>query len=142
MKISNKGIALIKEYEGCKLKAYVCPAKVLTIGWGSTGSHVKSGETITQAEADALLMKDLVRFENGVEKLVTVPMTQGMYDALVSFSFNLGLGNLKSSTLLKKVNAGDKAGAANEFKKWVKAGGVTLAGLVRRREAERKLFLS
>lgn len=142
MKISNKGIALIKEYEGCKLKAYRCSANVLTIGYGSTGSHVKEGVVITQAEAEELLKKDLVRFEDGVTKLVSVPITQSMFDALVSFSFNLGLGNLKSSTLLKKVNAGDKAGAANEFGKWTKAGGKVLAGLVRRREAERQLFLS
>lgn len=142
MKISNKGIALIKEYEGCKLKAYRCSAGVLTIGYGSTGSHVKEGMVITQAEAESLLKKDLVRFEEGVNSVVSVPMTQGMFDALVSFSFNLGLGNLKSSTLLKKVNAGDKAGAANEFLKWDKAGGKVLAGLMRRREAEKRLFLS
>ena len=149
MKISNKGIALIKEYEGCKLKAYKCSAGVWTIGYGHTRG-VKAGDVITQAQADAFFLEDIKAFERDVNSLLKVPVTQGMFDALVSFAFNVGSDidadtvaeGLGDSTLLKKVNAGDKAGAANEFAKWNKAAGKVVAGLVRRREAERKLFLS
>lgn len=141
MKISQVGIDLIKSFEGCRLTAYYDAVHVLTIGYGSTGSHVKPGMKITQTEAEALLKKDLIRFENGVNELVNVPLNQFQFDSLVSFSFNLGLGNLKSSTLLKKLNNKDYAGAALEFPKWNKAGGKVLNGLTRRREAEKSLFL-
>ena len=149
MKISNKGIALIKEYEGCKLKAYTCSAGVWTIGYGHTRGG-KAGDVITQAQADAFFLEDIKAFERDVNSLLKVPVTQGMFDALVSFAFNVGSDidadtiaeGLGDSTLLKKVNAGDKAGAANEFAKWNKAAGKVVSGLVRRREAERKLFLS
>lgn len=139
--ISQAGIALIREFEGCKLSAYVCPAGVLTIGVGSTGPHVKPGMTITQAEADALLLKDLVRFEAAVNNLAKINLTQGMYDALVSFAFNCGEGALAESTLLRRLNAGDDpcAVAKQEFPRWTNGG---LAGLVRRRDAEVKLFCS
>ena len=98
------------------------------------------GMRITAAQSEALLKQDLAKFETGVEKLVTHPITQDQFDALVSFSFNLGLGALKGSTLLKKLNAGDFQGASNEFSKWVNAGGQRLQGLVRRRAAEQMLF--
>jgi len=139
--ISQAGIALIREFEGCKLSAYVCPAGILTIGVGSTGPHVKPGMTITQAEADALLLKDLVRFEAAVNNLAKINLTQGMYDALVSFAFNCGEGALAESTLLRRLNAGEdpSAVAKQEFPRWTNGG---LAGLVRRRDAEVKLFCS
>ena len=139
MKISQKGLQLIKDFEGLELTAYVCPAGVLTIGYGSTGSHVKSGMTITAADAERLLQKDLSRFEESVNELVKVPLTQGQYDALVSFAFNCGTNALAESTLLRLLNSGDYTGAANQFKRWTNQG---LAGLVRRRKAEETLFLS
>lgn len=142
MKISQKGIDLVKSFEGLELKAYKDSVGVLTVGWGSTGSHVTAGMTITKEQAEQLLKKDLECFEKGVSDLVKVKLTQNQFDALVSFSFNLGLGNLKSSTLLKKLNASDYTGASKEFERWNRAGGKVLAGLTRRRIAERDLFLS
>ena len=139
MKISADGVKLIKRFEGCKLKAYRCSAGVLTIGYGSTGDHVKEGMVITQEEAEKLLFDDIERFERGVDKLCKVE--QCKFDALVSFAFNLGLGNLEKSTLLKKIKANDFNGAADEFLKWNKAGGKVLEGLKKRRQAERWLFL-
>lgn len=141
LKISPRGIELVKQFEGCKLTAYVCPAGVLTIGYGSTGPHVKAGMKIDGAQANTLLLKDLERFEAGVNRL-SKKHTQGQFDALVSFAFNLGLGNLERSTLLKLHNAGKHTEAADQFKRWNKAGGKVLAGLTRRREAEAALYLS
>ncbi len=139
-RISPAGLALVKASEGLRLKAYRCPADVPTIGYGSTGAHVKMGMTITEAEAERLLLEDLSRFEKGVAE-VGGKMTDGEFSALVSFAFNLGLGALSNSTLLKKHKAGDRKGAALEFKRWNKAGGRVLAGLTKRREAERKLYV-
>ena len=141
-RINAQGLALIKEYEGLKLKAYYCPAGVLTIGYGSTGPHVKEGMVISEKEADELLQKDLERFEQGVHDLVQIPITENQFSALVSFAFNVGLGNLRRSTLLRKLNTRDYEGASKEFERWNKAGGVVLMGLVRRRAAEKELFLS
>src|SRR5690349_12958929 len=115
MKISKKGLDLIKSFEGLELKAYEDSVGVLTIGYGSTGSHVKQGMVITKEQAEELLKRDVSRFERGVNDLVKVPLTQNQFDALVSFSFNIGLGNLKSSTLIRNLNASNYAGAANEF---------------------------
>jgi lysozyme len=137
--IGPKGLALIKRSEGLRLKAYRCPAGVATIGYGSTGNHVAMGMTITEAEAEALLRKDLERFERGVVAMAG-EMTPGQFSALVSFAFNLGLGALQKSTLLKKHLAGDHAGAAAEFAKWNKAGGRVLPGLVTRRADEADLY--
>lgn len=142
MKISRKGVKLIQDFEGLELKAYKDSVGILTIGWGSTGPHVSAGMTITKEQAEQLLKKDLERFEKGVSDLVKVDLNQNQFDALVSFSFNLGLGNLKSSTLLKKLNASDYIGASNEILRWNRAGGKVLNGLTRRRIAERDLFLS
>lgn len=141
MKISPDGLALIKHYEGCRLEAYRCAAGVLTIGYGSTGPHVKQGMKITQAEADQLLSKDIVRFERAVKSLAN-KTSQAQFDALVSFAFNVGEGALRSSTLLKLHNQGLYIDAANQFPRWNKAGGRALLGLTRRREAEKKLYLS
>lgn len=141
-RINEAGLALIKRFEGCKLTAYRCPANILTIGYGSTGSHVRDGMTITQAEADALLRKDLARFETGVEALVgSAATSDDQFAALVSLAFNIGLGNLQSSTVLRRHKAGNAVGAANAFLMWNRAKGNILPGLTRRREAERKLYL-
>ena len=136
----NPAIPLIKEFEGCKLKAYKCPAGVWTIGYGHTDG-VKEGDEITQQEADRLLADDVHSFSAGVQRLVTSDINRNQLGALTSFAFNVGLGNLRHSTLLRLVNKGDFVGAANQFPRWNKAGGKVLAGLTRRREAERKLFL-
>jgi lysozyme len=141
MKISPKGLAVIKQFEGLRLTAYKCPAGVLTIGYGSTGAHVKPGMIITEQEAERLLLGDISRFEVGVQEVIKKTLTQGQFDALVSFSFNVGLGALRESTLAAKLKAGDVVGAANEFARWNKAGGKVLPGLVKRREAERALFV-
>lgn len=140
MKIGKEGLELIKKFEGCKLEAYYCPAKVLTIGVGHTGPDVKVGTKITQEEADNILRKDLERFEKGVEGALKVGVNQNQFDALVSFAFNCGLGALHSSTLLKKLNKGNYKAAASEFLKWNKARGKVLAGLTKRRQAEKLLF--
>lgn len=137
-RINKRGLDLIKVSEGLRLKAYKCPADVWTIGFGST-TGVHEGMAITAPEAEALLLKDLDTFERGVAK-VGGAMTADQFSALVSFSFNLGLGALGTSTLLKKHLAGDFVGAAAEFGKWVNAGGKKLAGLVTRRAAEAKIY--
>lgn len=133
---------LIRAFEGLRIAAYVCPGGIVTIGYGHTGDDVMEGQTIDVDRAEELLALDVLRFETAVNELVMVPMTQGMMDALISFAFNLGVQALKGSTLLKKLNADDKEGAANEFLKWNKARGKVLGGLVRRRMAEREIFLS
>lgn len=139
MKISEKGLELIKHFEGLRLQAYRCSAHVWTIGYGHTAG-VQPGDAITVAQADAFLREDVAASERSVSQYVTVSLTQCQFDALVSFTFNLGAGSLCTSTLLKKLNAGDEAGAADEFLRWVNAGGQKLPGLVRRREAEKRLF--
>jgi lysozyme len=144
MRMSDAGIALIKEFEGCRLTAYKCPAGVWTIGYGHTSAagspEVTPGMTITQQEAEDILRRDLIKYENGVIKLVNVDLTQGQFDALVDFAYNAGVGALQKSTLLKKVNAEDYDAVPNELMKWTKAGGRELAGLVRRRRAEARLW--
>lgn len=146
MQTSEKGIALIKQFEGCKLTAYQDSVGVWTIGYGWTqpvdGKLIRTGMTIKQETAERLLKTGLVSYENDVSRLVKVNLTQGQFDALVSFTYNLGARSLSTSTLLRKLNSGDYAGAADEFLRWNKAGGKVLNGLTRRREAERALFLS
>lgn len=140
MDVSPRGIALIQQFEGCKLTAYQDSAGVWTIGYGSTRG-VQPGDVITQAQAVELLAADVERHADGVRRLVDVSLTQSQFDALVSFTFNVGVGALSRSTLLRKLNAGDYRGAADELLRWTKAGGRELRGLVRRREAERAMFL-
>lgn len=135
------GKEIIRKFEGCKLKAYLCPAGKPTIGYGHTFG-VKLGRVISKAEAEVLLDHDYQEALNGVESVVKVPLTKNQLAALTSFVFNLGVGALKGSTLLKKLNAGDIAGAANEFDKWIFAAGVKLDGLIARRAAEKELFLT
>lgn len=146
MQTSDKGIALIKQFEGCKLTAYQDSVGVWTIGYGWTqpvdGKSIRAGMTIKQETAERLLKTGLVSYESDVSRLVKVGLTQGQFDALVSFTYNLGARSLSTSTLLRKLNAGDYAGAADELLRWNKAGGKVLNGLTRRREAERALFLS
>ena len=146
MQTSDKGISLIKEFEGCKLAAYQDSVGVWTIGFGWTqpvdGKPIRAGMTIKQETAERLLKTGLVSYENDVSRLVKVGLTQGQFDALVSFTYNLGARSLSTSTLLRKLNAGDYSGAADEFLRWNKAGGKVLNWLTRRREAERALFLS
>lgn len=135
----NSAIEIIKHFEGCKLERYICPAGVPTIGYGHTGDDLP--EKITMKEADKLLRQDMERFYKAVDTFVTRDITENQREALVSFTFNVGQGNLSRSTLLRLLNKGDILGAANEFPKWRKAGGKILKGLVRRRKAERELFL-
>jgi lysozyme len=142
---SRACIDLIKRFEGCRLSAYPDPGTggdPWTIGYGHTGPEVHRGLVWTQAQADAGLALDVARFADKVEGLVgTAATTQGEFDALVCFAFNVGAGNLASSTLLRKHKAGDKAGAAVEFGKWTHAAGKVLPGLVTRRKAEAALYL-
>ena len=141
LKTGNKGIELIKQFEGCKLKAYKCPSGVWTIGYGHT-KGVSEGDTITQEEALNLLKEDLKIYEDYVNKYVTISLNQNQFDALVSFTYNCGPGSLKSSTLLRKLNQNEIYGASEEFTKWVKSKGKILEGLVKRRKAEQELFLT
>jgi lysozyme len=141
MSISPAGIALIQAHEGLRLTAYRDAGGVWTIGYGSTGG-VRRGMTITRDQAVLRLYHDLDTAESAVNSRVTVPLSQPQFDALVSLVFNIGGGAFRKSTLLQKLNAGDYAGAANEFNRWVKAKGRVLPGLVTRRAAERSLFLS
>jgi len=140
MHMSQGGLDnLLKKFEGCKLKAYRCPAGVCTIGYGHTSAagmpQVTDGMTITQARAEEILRVDIVKYERAVDDLVKVELTQNQFDVLVDFAYNAGIGNLKSSTLLKKVNAGKFDDVPAELMKWTKGGGKVLPGLVRRRQA-------
>lgn len=142
VKTSQAGIDLIKQFEGLELEAYPDPGtggEPWTIGYGHTGG-VKPGDTVTEDEAEELLRQDLEKFEDCVNAYVFAPITQNQFDALVSFAFNVGCGALKSSTLLRLLNNGDTEAAAAQFGRWNKAAGRVLAGLTRRRGAERDLF--
>jgi lysozyme len=136
---------LVEAAEGLYLKAYRCPSNVLTIGYGHTGPDVREGLVITAAQADALLANDLNHFAIGLDKLVPNGLNQNQYDALVSFSFYVGIHNLETSTLLRKLKAGDMKGAAAEFPRWNIGGPAgakrILPGLVTRRLAEQRAFL-
>jgi lysozyme len=132
---------MIKRHEGLRLRAYLCPANVWTIGYGHT-STAKEGMLISEGQAEELLKRDLRDFEIAVIKAVIVPLTQHQFDALVSLTYNIGAGAFTRSTLVKRLNEGDYAGAACEFDRWNKGGGRVLPGLVKRRDEERKLFLS
>ena len=139
MRISQEGVNLIKHFEGCRLEAYKCPAGVWTIGYGHT-KGVKEGDAIEQEAAEAFLIEDLESFEQAVTRLVEVPLTQQQFDALVSWIFNLGAGNLAESTLLRKLNNYQYAEVPEQMMRWVRAGGQVLDGLVKRRAAEAALF--
>ena len=130
---------LIRRFEGCELRAYLCPAGVWTIGWGSTGPDVRPGDVWTQAQADARMQADALRFAKGT--LALCPSLRGNdLCAIADFAYNLGLGRLKTSTLRRKINAGQMEAVAGELAKWTRGGGRVLPGLVRRRAAEAALF--
>ena len=157
MNISAKAIEMIKHHEGVRFKPYRCPAKLWTIGVGhvlypdqgkmpidqrdSYALRPEDNRTFSAEEVNGILRADLQRFERGVHTLFPVDLSQGMFDSLVSFSFNCGLGTTQRSTLRQKVLRGDKTGAADEFLKYTKGGGKVLPGLVKRRQDERALFL-
>lgn len=141
LSLGKDGLELIKSFEGCVLKVYLDAIGLPTIGYGHLIKPGESFTKITQKEAEDLLKSDAQIFVNGVNKLLEVNVTQNQFDALVSIAFNIGLGNLKSSTLLRLINAGDYKGAADQFPRWNKAGGKVLNGLTKRRNAERDLFL-
>ena len=158
MNISDKAIKMIKHHEGVRTKPYQCPALLWTVGVGHVidPNHAKLpiadrkqlpipagwDRVLSDEEVDSILKKDLARFEQGVTRLCPVALTQGQFDALVSFSFNVGLGTLQRSTLRQKLLRGDKEGAAEELLKYCMAGGKILKGLQNRRIDERALFLS
>ena len=131
---------LIKNYEGCRLKAYKCPAGIWTIGYGRT-TNVRQGDVCTQEQADKWFDEEYLGFENRVKALIKVPVNENQLGALTSFAYNCGTGALKTSTLLRKLNEKNYLGAADEFLKWNKAGSKVLEGLSKRRHAERELFL-
>lgn len=136
---SAAGVELIKSFEGLRLQSYRDSVGVWTIGYGHTRT-AGSNQRISADEAHRLLIQDIIDHEAHIKRLVTVPLTQGEFDALSSWVFNLGGGSLASSTLLRKLNSGDYAGAASEIPRWNKAGGKVLDGLTRRRAAERDLW--
>lgn len=145
MKLNKTGADLIKSFEGCKLTAYKCSANKETIGYGNTfyedGSPVKLGDTITQERAESLFVMISDSFAAKVKPLITSAVNENQFSSLVSFAYNCGIANLKSSTLLRKVNANpNDPTIRNEFAKWNKAGGKVLAGLTRRRKAEADLY--
>lgn len=137
--INASALQLVKDSEGLRLKAYLCPAKVWTIGYGSTGTHVKSGMVITEARAEELLREDLARFEEAVAKAAP-NATDNQFGAMVSLAFNIGIAAFLGSTVLRKHKAGDHHGAAEAFKMWNKGGGKVLPGLVTRRAKEAQLY--
>ena len=145
MKISSLGLELIKEFEGFSANAYLCPAKIPTIGYGNTfyadGRKVKLGEQISKTDALELLEKVVNKdFADKIFPYIKVKVTQNQFDAMVSLAYNIGVGNFLKSTLLKKVNAGDFVGASEEFLRWNKAGGKELLSLTKRRKREFDLF--
>lgn len=142
MKYSKDGLALTENFESCKLVAYPDVKGVWTIGWGHTGPLVRQGLTCTQEQADAWLLEDCAAAERAVNRFVVVTINQHEFDALVDFAFNCGITAFANSTLLKLLNAGNIQGAAHEFEKWDHASGKVVAGLLRRRLAEEKEFLS
>ena len=139
MNISQEGLSLIKKFEGCELKAYRCPANVLTIGYGIT-KNVTENMEISQEEADEMLNEEITEYEEYVNNMVKVPLEQNQFDSLCAWVYNLGPTNLEKSTLLKLLNAGDYHLIPSQIRRWNKAGGETLKGLIRRREAESLLF--
>lgn len=139
MKISQEGIALIKKFEGCELEAYKCAAGVLTIGYGHT-KGVTEGMQITKIQAHEMLVEELATYETYVSDAVENQLDQCMFDAIVSWTYNLGPTNLRSSTMLKVLNAGKYDEVPAQIKRWNKASGKVLEGLIRRRNAEALLF--
>lgn len=141
-RINEAGLSLIKSFEGCRLLAYQDQKGIWTVGVGHVGPEVEPGLEITPEEADELLQADLSKAERAVENWVSQPLTDNQFGALVAFVFNVGPGNFAKSTLLRCLNEGDYSGAAAQFLRWVYVGQEISQGLVRRRQAEMKLFLT
>lgn len=144
MKLSQRGIDLIKQFEGYSSKSYPDPATggaPWTIGYGTT-KGVKPGMVITAEQAEKMLRDDVAKFESGVSSLITSPTTQGQFDAMVSLAYNIGLGNFGKSTLLKKHNARCYTCAADQFRVWNRANGKVMNGLTKRRATEREVYMS
>ena len=139
MKTGTEGVELIKHFEGCRLEAYLCPANVWTIGYGHT-SGVREGDVIDQEAAEAHLIEDLEEFEGYVNDMVEIALKQNEFDAIVAWTFNLGPGNLKESTLLNRLNYGPLSDVPAQIQRWNRAGGQVLEGLVKRRAAEAALW--
>jgi len=145
VKISNTGINLIRGFEDLRLKAYDDGVGVWTIGYGTTainGVTVKKGDTCTAEQAKSYMAQDLKKFESAVNTAVKVQLNQNQFDALVSLTYNIGIGAFKGSTLLKQLNAKDYKGAAEQFSRWNRGGGRVLNGLIKRRKIEMELFLN
>ena len=144
MKVSSKGLELIKEFEGFSSVAYLCSAKKATIGYGNTfwedGIPIKIGEQISKDRAETLLKHVVDNFSVAVEVDIKIEVTQNQFDAMVSLAYNIGLGAFKNSTLLRQLNRGKFVGASQEFLRWDKSNGKPLLGLTRRREREKLLF--
>ena len=145
MSVSNSGVDIICDFEGKRLVAYDDGVGVWTIGFGTTiypnGIKVKKGDTCTEAQAKSYMAHDLKKFEQAVNGAVNIPLNQNQFDALVSLAYNIGTGAFNKSTLVKKLNAGDIRGAADQFDVWVNAGGKRMQGLVNRRAKEKEVFL-
>ena len=145
MKLTAEGLALIKEFEGFRARAYKCPAGIWTIGYGHTSNAgplaVHEGLVVSHGEAEAILVRDAAAFAAGVAKELKVELGGHQFSALVSFAYNVGLGNFRSSSVLRAVNAGDAAAVPRRLQLWIKAGGKVLPGLVRRRAAEAEMFI-
>lgn len=151
MVVNNRGLKIIKEFEGLRTKSYLCPANKLTIGFGHTGPDVHIGQVINEREAEQLLQGDLIYFEHGVSELIG-SATENEFSAMVCLAYNIGLGlptkknpkggGFYASSVRRFHNQGNKGLAANSFMLWIKGGGKTLPGLIRRRSAERALYLS
>ena len=139
--INERGLSIIKEFEGLRLRSYVCPAGKWTIGWGHTRT-ARPNMGITEGQADELLREDVRNFERCINRNVRVPLTNNEFSALVSWAFNIGCGAVQTSTLLRVLNQGNKTRAADELLRWNRGDGRVLKGLIRRRQAERELFLS
>lgn len=145
MKLSQRGIDLIKQFEGYSSKAYPDPAtggEPFTVGYGHTGKDVKPGMVITAEQAEKMLRDDVAKFESGVSALLKVTTTQAQFDAMVSLAYNIGLGNFSKSTLLRKHNEKCYSCAAGQFPVWNRAAGKVMNGLTRRRNAERDMYMS
>jgi len=147
MRVNENGIKLLHDFEGLRLQAYLCPAKVATIGYGNTfyedGTPVRMGQSITKERAEQLFLNTLNKFANGVRRLITKPLNDNQFSALVSFAYNVGIGNLRKSTLLRLVNENpNNQLIRNEFMRWNRAKGREMVGLTRRRNAEASLFFS
>lgn len=141
--INKAGLELVKSFEGLRLKVYLDPVNILTVGYGHTGKELRLGQSITKEKAEELLKADLFSAESAVENCVVRKINDNQFSALVSFAFNVGNGAMKNSTLVKLLNQGaPKEAVADQFLRWNKAGGKALPGLTRRRRAERELFLS